>query len=220
MKNKQKGSDFIIGNNSQNRSNEHIISLPCEAIANGSGEIMVKQFFGNVCQKLSNHYGPKCHKICRMFKQDYNRLHNSFNAIASEAIKEMDEHLVLLEDHQEAAIIFNARNQAQILEIDSQYNAHWTRKNLGLGKHHKLRSEELAINFFKHEAPIDFPIRWKKMLEEIRYKSDNAHYAKEKFETDHPSLKELFWTYRFGRAIEFFGINHQNLFRAGHLVSE
>lgn len=212
---KQKGGEeFEIGGGS---------CLICEYVIANSGEQMVKQFFGEVCQALSRCYGVRCHKICRLFEMDYIRLRQSFNPTAANVIREMDEQMILLGDDREDAILFNARSQAQILEIDSPYNAHWTRVNLGLGKSHKIKPEELAANFFKHEAPLDFPERWKVMSKEIRYKDDNRHYAWEKFHEKRegaiPTLKELFWTYRFGRAIEYFGRQHPDLFRAGHLVT-
>lgn len=209
MEKRKKEGEYVIGSNG---------CLVCEYVIATSGEHMVKQFFGDSCEIFRNRYGAKCHNVCRMFKQDYVRLRSSFNSIAAGSIMEMDEQMILLGEDKADAIIFNARMQAQILEIDSPYNAHWTRVNLGLGKHHKIKAEELSENFFKHEAPLDFPVRWGKMLEEIRADL-NVHYAREKFETPNPCLKELFWTYRFGRAIEYFGKNHPNLFRAGHAVT-
>ena len=224
MKNQKKEASFMVGSNSRHPPNNHVMALPCELVADGSGEEMVKQFFGPVCQALRNCYGScRCHKICRMFENDYRQIYNHFNPIAAKSIKQMDEQLILLDDSQWEDIVFNARNQAQILEIDSQYNAYWTRKNFLFSKHHKITVEDLVMNFFKHEAPLDFPIRWKRMLDEICHKDDNRHYAWEKFHDSqpgaNPNLKELFWTYRFGRAIELFGIQHRDLFRAGHLVN-
>lgn len=207
---------FVVGSNGKSTEEKR---LPCEAIAAASGEEMVKQFFGPVCQSLMKRYGKRCHKICRLFESDYRRLCLSYNPGAEQAIRAMDEQLIVIKDSDVSAIMMNIRNQAQIMEIDSQYNVHWTRVNMKFGKHHKVTPGELAENFFKYEAPKDFPVRWKKMLEEMRA-NENRYYAWEKFHdrepgTD-PEMKELFWTYRFGRAIELFGKNHPKLFRAGH----
>lgn len=225
-------------------ANSHVIGrnncngrcLICETIIAQQGEYMVQQFFGPVCQALRSFYGQRCHEICRLFESDYERLALSYNPETANEIRKSDEAIIILDykkrnkifvndnitnDADNAALISfkiqnEARAQAQLTEIEGQYNTHWTRVNLGFGKHHRLTREQKFLNFSKHQAPIDFPVRWNRMLYEI-HDSNNSHYAWEKFcgynPEIEPDFKELFWTYRMGRAIEYFGRQHPGLFK-------
>lgn len=202
-------TDFRIGGGQPTLS-----PPPCEFMTGETGERLVKEHFGQECQLRRERYGRYCHEICRIFKKDYDLIKIILGPERSEDFKRMDEELMLKWDDR-ALTMKSFYNQAEIFEVYGSYNRQQTRLNLGLGHGHKLKDDELWGNFDKWEAPKDFPFRWRVMVSEIDA-DENRYYAWQKFCNSQnglePSLNELFWTYRMGRAFEYFGRNHPDKF--------
>lgn len=180
------------------------ITLVCEEIIGVDFDLL--QYFGLGCQKMRQKYGCNCHKVCRFLEASYRRIAKSDSPEIACKIKIMDDALITLNDYDK--ILQNIRAQAQILEIGSEFNAHNARLNFQIRKHRPIGSEVLAINFITHHGNDHFRDHWNVMFSEIH--SDlNRYYTWETFDHEGNDIIELFWQYRGGRAIEYFGIHHR-----------
>jgi hypothetical protein len=144
------------------------IILICDQVKGSCGETVMRETFEEFCTPMRRRYNSRCHKVCRMLESDYTRIRASYSQEASKAVKEMDYNMIKLwysENAEDPWLVL--KNMAQILEIHSPYNRHWTRVNLKYGPHHVLKDHELENNYFKYDSNSFFRKRFRLPRKEV-----------------------------------------------------